>query len=103
MGRGCVMMQKRASVAPELPTMSVAGLKGFDTSIWSGLLAPAGTPPDIVEKLAGTTNEALKSREVIEPLQNQDMLGGTPQELADYVRSEIAKWTGVAAAAGMKQ
>jgi len=57
----------------------------------------------IVEKLAGTTNEALKSREVIEPLQKQDMLGGTPQEFADYVRSEIAKWTRVAAAAGMKQ
>lgn len=96
---------KRASVAPELPTMAEAGLAGFDTSVWSGLLAPAGTPPDIVGKLARATNEALKSRDVIEPLQKQgiDMLGGTPQEFADYIRSEIAKWTRVVAAAGMKQ
>ena len=51
------------------------------------------------------TNEALKSRDVIEPLQKQgiDMLGGTPQEFADYIRSETAKWTRVVAAAGMKQ
>ena len=96
---------KRASVAPDLPTMEEAGLKGFDTSVWSGLMAPADTPRDIVQKLARATNEALKSRDVIEPLQKQgiDMLGGTPQEFADYIRSETAKWTRVVAAAGMKQ
>jgi tripartite-type tricarboxylate transporter receptor subunit TctC len=96
---------KRASVAPDLPTMEEAGLKGFDTSVWSGLMAPAGTPPDIVEKLARATNEALESRDVIEPLQKQgiDMLGGTPQQFADYIRSETAKWRRVVAAAGMKQ
>ena len=96
---------KRASVAPDLPTMEQAGLKGFDTSVWSGLMAPADTPRDIVQKLARATNEALKSRDVIEPLQKQgiDMLGGTPQEFADYIRSETAKWTRVVAAAGMKQ
>src|SRR5499426_934494 len=88
---------KRASVAPNLPTMEEAGLKGFDTSVWSGLLAPAGTPPDIVDKLAHAVNDALKSRDVIEPLQKQgiDVLGGTPQEFADYIRSETAKWTRV--------
>jgi tripartite-type tricarboxylate transporter receptor subunit TctC len=96
---------KRASVAPELPTMEEAGLKGFDTSVWSGLMAPTGTPADIVDKLARTINDALKSRDVIEPLQKQgiDLLGGTPQEFADYVRSETAKWSRVVAAAGMKQ
>jgi tripartite-type tricarboxylate transporter receptor subunit TctC len=96
---------KRASVAPDLPTMSEAGLKGFDTSVWSGLLAPAGTPPDVIAKLARATNEALKSPDVTEPLKKQgiDLLGGTPQEFADYIRSEIAKWTRVVAAAGMKQ
>jgi tripartite-type tricarboxylate transporter receptor subunit TctC len=96
---------KRASVAPELPTMAEAGLAGFDTSVWCGLLAPAGTPREIVDKLARATNEALKSRDVIEPLQKQgiDMLGGTPEEFAAYIQSEIAKWTRVAAAAGLKQ
>ena len=96
---------KRASVAPDLPTMEEAGLKGFDTSVWSGLMAPAGTPPDVIDKLARAINEALKSRDVIEPLQKQgiDVLGGTPKEFADYVRSETAKWSRVVAAAGMKQ
>jgi tripartite-type tricarboxylate transporter receptor subunit TctC len=96
---------KRASVAPDLPTMEEAGLKGFDTSVWSGLMAPAGTPPDIIDKLARAINEALKSRDVIEPLQKQgiDVLGGTPKEFADYVRSETAKWSRVVAAAGMRQ
>jgi tripartite-type tricarboxylate transporter receptor subunit TctC len=96
---------KRASVAPDLPTMEEAGLKGFDTSVWSGLMAPTGTPPDIVDKLARAINEALKSRDVIEPLQKQgiDVLGGTPKEFADYVHSETAKWSRVVASAGMKQ
>ena len=96
---------KRASVAPDLPTMEEAGLKGFDTSVWSGLMAPAGTPGDIVDKLARAINDALKSRDVLEPLQKQgiDVLGGTPKEFADYVRSETAKWSRVVAAAGMKQ
>jgi tripartite-type tricarboxylate transporter receptor subunit TctC len=68
-------------------------------------MAPAGTPADIIAKLARATNEALESRDVIEPLQKQgiDMLGGTPQQFADYIRSETAKWRRVVAAAGMKQ
>jgi tripartite-type tricarboxylate transporter receptor subunit TctC len=96
---------KRASVAPELPTMVEAGLPGFDTSVWSGLLAPAGTPRDVIDKLARATNKALKSRDVIEPLQKQgiDMLGGTPEQFAAYIQSEIAKWTRVATAAGMRK
>ena len=96
---------KRASVAPDLPTMEEAGLKGFDTSVWSGLMAPVSTPPDIIDRLARAINEALKSRDVIEPLQKQgiDILGGTPQEFADYIHSETAKWRRVVAAAGMKQ
>jgi len=96
---------KRASVAPELPTMAEAGLPGFDTSVWSGLLAPAGTPREAVDKLARAINEALRSRDVIEPLQKQgiDMLGGTPEEFAAYIQSEIAKWSRVAVAAGLKK
>ena len=96
---------KRASVAPELPTMAEAGLPGFDTSVWSGLLAPAGTPREAVDKLARAINEALRSRDVIEPLQKQgiDILGGTPEEFAAYIQSEIAKWSRVAVAAGLKK
>ena len=96
---------KRASVAPELPTMAESGLAGFDTGVWTGLLAPAGTPREVVGKLARATNDALKMRDVIEPLQKQgiDMLGGTPEEFAAYIKSEIAKWERVTKAAGMRQ
>ncbi len=96
---------KRASVAPDLPTMAEAGLKGFDTSVWSGLLAPAGTPPEVIDKLAREINKAIKSPDVIEPLKKQgiDLLGGSPKEFTDYIHSEIAKWSRVAVAAGMKK
>jgi tripartite-type tricarboxylate transporter receptor subunit TctC len=84
--------------------MSEAGLKGFDAGVWTGLLAPAGTPRVVVDKLARATNDALKSRDIIEPLQKQgiDILGGTPEEFAAYIRDEIATWTRVAAAAGLR-
>jgi len=96
---------KRASVAPELPTMSEAGLTGFDTGVWTGLLAPAGTSREVVDKLARATNAALQMRDVIEPLQKQgiDMLGGTPEQFAAYIKSEIVKWERVTAAAGLRQ
>jgi len=95
---------KRASVAPDLPTMSEAGLAGFDTGVWTGLLAPAGTPRAVIDALARATNAALKSPDVIEPLQKQgiDMLGGTPEEFTAYIKSEIAKWERVTAAAGLR-
>jgi tripartite-type tricarboxylate transporter receptor subunit TctC len=100
-----VSTAKRSSALPNVPTIAEAALPGFDYNLWVGLFAPAGTPPDIIDKLARAINDALKSRDVIEPLQKQgiDVLGGTPKEFADYVRSETAKWSRVVAAAGMKQ
>jgi tripartite-type tricarboxylate transporter receptor subunit TctC len=56
---------KRAGSAPELPTMDEAGLKGFDTGVWFGLMAPTGTPKEIIDKLAQAVNEALKHDEVL--------------------------------------
>lgn len=96
---------KRAGSAPELPTMDEAGLKGFDTGVWFGLMAPAGTPKEVVDKLAQAVNEALKNDEVLARLKQQgiDPLGGTPDEFAHYVASEIKKWADVASAAGLKK
>jgi tripartite-type tricarboxylate transporter receptor subunit TctC len=95
---------QRTSIAPDLPTMSEAGLKGFDSGVWTGLLAPAGTPREVIERLARATNAAVKMPDVIAPLQKQgiDMLGSTPEEFAAYIGSEIAKWARVAEAAGLK-
>lgn len=96
---------QRAGVAPDLPTMSESGLKGFDTGLWFGLMAPAGTPKDIVEKLNKATNEALKSPEVADTLKKQgmDILGGSSEDFARYIQTETDKWAGVAKAAGLQK
>ena len=96
---------KRTSVAPQLPTMNEAGLAGFDTGLWFGLLAPAGTPRDIVEKLSKAINEALKSPDVVETLSKQgmDILGGTPEELGKTIASETEKWAKVVKASGLQK
>jgi len=96
---------QRASAAPDLPTISEAGIPGFDTSGWFGLLAPAGVSRDVIESLARATNEAAKSPDVVAALRPQgfDMEGGTPAEFAAFVRSDLEKWSRVAAAAGLKR
>src|SRR5262244_1654189 len=70
----------RAGIAPDVPTMAEAGLPGYDIGLWFGLLAPAGTPRDVIDKLARVTNEALKSDDVATALRaaGLDPLGGTP-------------------------
>jgi tripartite-type tricarboxylate transporter receptor subunit TctC len=94
---------KRTSAAPDLPTMTEAGLKGFNTDIWYGLMAPAGTPAPILATLNRAVNDALASEEVLSALHRQgiDALGGTPAAFAHYIETETRKWAGVAAAAGL--
>jgi tripartite-type tricarboxylate transporter receptor subunit TctC len=96
---------KRPDAAPNLPTMEEAGLPDFDTSIWFGLLAPAGTPRPIVDKLAAAVNGAIKSNEVLDGLKRQgfEPLGSTPEEFARYIESETRKWDVVVTAAGLKK
>src|SRR5262249_54267882 len=96
---------RRASVAPDLPTISESGLAGFDTSGWFGLLAPAGTARDIIERLAAASNEAAKSPDVVATLAPQgfDMARRSPQEVAAFIRDDLAKWERVASAAGLKR
>jgi len=96
---------RRATAAPDLPTISEAGLTGFDTSGWFGLLAPTGTDRDIIDRLAAASNEAAKSPDVIATLARQDfdMLGGSPEEFAAFIRDDLAKWDRVAGAAGLKR
>jgi tripartite-type tricarboxylate transporter receptor subunit TctC len=95
----------RATAAPDLTTISESGLTGFDTSGWFGLLAPAGTPRDIIERLAAASNEAAKSPDVVAAmaLQGFDMAGGSPEEFAAFIRDDLAKWVRVAGAAGLNR
>jgi tripartite-type tricarboxylate transporter receptor subunit TctC len=74
-------------------------MNGYDAGIWIGLLAPAATPPAIIEKLSGAANAALNTEEVRTALKQQgtDPLGGTPKEFADFIRADIEKWAAVLA------
>jgi tripartite-type tricarboxylate transporter receptor subunit TctC len=96
---------KRPSIAPNLPTMAEAGMADFDTSIWFGLMAPAGTPAEIIDKLARAVPEAIKSSEAQTALESQgfDPLPGGPQEFARFMVAETAKWSEAAKAAGLKK
>ncbi len=94
-----VAQSTRASIMPDVPTLAEAGMKGFDAGIWIGLLAPAATPPEIVEKLSRAANDALSTEEVRSTLKRQgtDPIGGTPKEFADFIRADIEKWVAVLA------
>jgi tripartite-type tricarboxylate transporter receptor subunit TctC len=97
-----VAQSKRASIMPDVPTLAEAGMQGFDAGIWIGLLAPSGTPPEIIEKLSGAANEALKTGTVRNALKQQgtDPVGGTPKEFVDFIRADIEKWTAMLAQPG---
>src|SRR6266436_2133714 len=96
-----VAQAKRASIMPDVPTLAEAGMSGYDAGIWIGLLAPAATPPAIIEKLSVAANAALNTEQVRNALKRQgtDPLGGTPREFADFIRADIEKWVAVLAAA----
>jgi tripartite-type tricarboxylate transporter receptor subunit TctC len=96
---------KRAAMAPDLPTMAEAGLPGFETGLWFGLVAPVGTPKEIIDKLARAGNEALKADEVGKALAPQgiDLVGGSPEEFARYLDGEMKRWATVAEAAGLNK
>ena len=99
-----VTQPTRASIAPDVPTMVEAGVEGYSAGIWMGLLAPSGTPPEIVDRLSRAANEALKSKEVLSLMEKQgvDLLGGTPAEFARFIDDELEKWDRVVKASGIK-
>jgi len=94
-----VAQSKRASIMPDVPTLTEAGMAGYDAGIWIGLLAPAGTPPAIIAKLSAAANDALNTEAVRAALKQQgtDPAGGTPKEFADFIRADIEKWVAVLA------
>ena len=95
---------KRSSVFPDLPTMVESGLPGYDTSTWGGLLAPAGTPKDVVAKINGEAVKALATAEIRERLAGAGIepAGGSPEDFGRFIRSEIERWAKVAKDAGIQ-
>jgi len=95
---------KRSAAAPDLPTISEAGLPGYDANTWGGILAPAGTPKDVVAKLNADINKALAAEDVRAKLADAgiDIQGGPPERFAEYIKGEVAKWGKVTAEAGIQ-
>ena len=100
-----VTQPTRAAIAPEVPSMVEAGVEGYSAGIWMGMLAPTGTPREIVDKLSRAANEAVKSAEVLSLLRTQgiDPLGGSPEEFGRFIDAELKKWAGVVNDAGIKK
>jgi tripartite-type tricarboxylate transporter receptor subunit TctC len=95
---------KRSAFAPELPTVAESGLPGFDVTAWNGILAPARTPKPVVAKFHDGVINALKMPDVLQRLEGLgfEPVGNTPEEFAQFVRVEIARWAKVIRTANVK-
>jgi len=99
-----VMSAKRAEAFPDVPTLKEQGLPDLEVETWYALFAPAGTPAPIVARLNGEMNDFLKEADVRDVLEKQGLVpgGGAPQALGERVKLELARWTRVVKAAGIK-
>jgi tripartite-type tricarboxylate transporter receptor subunit TctC len=99
-----VSSARRVPQLPDVPTVDQAGLKGFETAAWSGLYAPAGTPPEIIARLNAEVVKILKTPSVKEQLAGQgaEPVGDTPEEFGRFTREEIAKWAKLIKISGAK-
>jgi tripartite-type tricarboxylate transporter receptor subunit TctC len=95
---------KRSSTFPELPTISEAGVPGYEASGWNAMFAPRATPRDIVLKVHDAIIESLRTPRVKDLLVSSgaEAVGSTPEELARFLQQEMAKWSKVVKAAGIR-
>ena len=94
---------KRSAAAPQLPPIAEEGVPGFDVSSWYAFLAPANTPPNIVQKMRDDTVAALADPTTRQRLEQLGVVvtGSTPAELAAFLRAEMDKWGPVIKEAGI--
>ena len=93
-----VTSKERSPVAPDLPTIAESGYPGFDAIAWHGIMAPAGTPPAIVERLNTEILKALKDPQTVKLIEQQaiQVVGNSPKAFADFIKQDIVLWKGVA-------
>ncbi|MEA2878274.1 MAG: hypothetical protein QOF14_3470 [Hyphomicrobiales bacterium] len=98
-----IASKERSRVAPDLPTLQELGLTGFEVDLWFGILAPAGTPQEIVDRYNAAINDILRTPQVIEKLAKQGLKtgGGSPEVFRDFIANDIVKWQKVVAEAGI--
>jgi tripartite-type tricarboxylate transporter receptor subunit TctC len=98
-----VASKERVNAAPELPTLAEQGWPDFEADVWYGMLAPAGTPPDIIVKYNATVNEILRAPHIVERLAKPGFVavGGSPEEFGKFIAADIVKWQKVVKEAGI--
>jgi tripartite-type tricarboxylate transporter receptor subunit TctC len=96
-----VTSAKRASAAPKLPTMQEAGVPGYESTIWFGIVAPARTPPAVVARLSQEIAKALAQPALRERFSTGEVTPSTPEQFAAHIQREIPKWRKVFAAANI--
>jgi tripartite-type tricarboxylate transporter receptor subunit TctC len=99
-----VTTDKRSPLAPDIPTMSEAGLSGYSASTWFSVVAPARTPSPTIARLNQSIVKGMKSPETVDYFNslNAQVLTTTPQETVEFLQTEIVKWARVVKAAGIK-
>jgi tripartite-type tricarboxylate transporter receptor subunit TctC len=98
-----VVSKERVNVAPEVPTLAEQGINGVDVDFWLGMLAPAGTPGEIVARYNTVLNEILRSPQIVEKLATLGFggAGGTPSDFGELIAKDLAKWRKVVREAGI--
>jgi tripartite-type tricarboxylate transporter receptor subunit TctC len=99
-----VSSARRVPALPDVPTFAEAGFPGMEDYTWVGVFLPAGTPAAIVQRLNDAINRAMQAPDVKERLESFafDLVGGSPQQTAEYVRAEVRKWGRVVRDTGAK-
>ena len=98
-----VASKERVKVAPDLPTLQEQGLTDFEVDLWYGILAPAGTPAEVMTRYNTAIDAILRTPEVVEKLGKQGLtvVGGSPERFAEFIAKDIAKWQKVVKEAGI--
>ena len=99
-----VATDKRSELIPDVPTMAEAGMPDFNTPLWFGLLAPAGTPRPVIDKLAAAAKQAMHAPDTVDLLRKQGFAPEDmgPDQFGAFIKSEITRWSDVVAAADIK-
>ena len=99
-----VTSAKRWPTLPNVPTLAESGLPDYECILWTGLMAPAGTPPDVIALLYRETAAALKQPDVLEALRRQggEVNAGGPDQFAGLIKTDLAKWNRVVKQAAIK-
>ena len=99
-----VSTAQRAALAPDVPTVAEAGVPGYELAVWFGVLAPAGTPREIINRLNAEIVKALNSADIKDRFAKQgvEVKTSTPEQFAEFLKSEVARWAKVVKEAGIK-